>query len=157
MRPELILQPLFYYLMLAAGMGVCLYLFLATKRQLHAVSLASGRQMEQLSATVTSLEQQLAAMDSKLKEAQEGLSLMVAPKPTPSGLNLNRRSQALRMARRGDRADQIAAALQIPHTEVALLLKVHRVMAETIPLKAETPIVAPAANNMADVVGSARR
>jgi hypothetical protein len=43
-------------------------------------------------------------------------------------MNLNKRIQAVRMHRRGDRPDQIAAALSLPKNEVALLLKVHEVV-----------------------------
>ena len=45
------------------------------------------------------------------------------PKP---GLNLSKRSHALRMHRRGEGAEQIASALELPRQEVDLLLKVHR-------------------------------
>jgi hypothetical protein len=51
--------------------------------------------------------------------------------PSPaiaSDMNLNKRIQAVRMHRRGDRPEQIAAALSLPKNEVALLLKVHEVV-----------------------------
>jgi hypothetical protein len=44
------------------------------------------------------------------------------------GLNLSKRSQALRMHRRGDRPEEIATALDIPMQEVDLLVKVHRIV-----------------------------
>jgi hypothetical protein len=40
-------------------------------------------------------------------------------------LNLTKRAQALRMHRRGESVPTIAAALQSPHNEIDLLLKVH--------------------------------
>ena len=51
-----------------------------------------------------------------------------APVPVPAGqpLNLNKRGQVLRMRRRGENPETIAAALSIPQNEVALLLKVHQ-------------------------------
>ena len=49
------------------------------------------------------------------------------PKP---GLNLSKRSQALRMHRRGEAPEQIAEALELPLQEVDLLLKVHRIVIE---------------------------
>ena len=51
------------------------------------------------------------------------------PKP---GLNLNKRSHALRMHRRGEGAEQIAAALELPRQEVDLLLKVHRIILSSV-------------------------
>ena len=51
------------------------------------------------------------------------------PKP---GLNLSKRSHALRMHRRGEGAEQIAAALDLPRQEVELLLKVHRIVLSSV-------------------------
>lgn len=51
------------------------------------------------------------------------------PKP---GLNLSKRSHALRMHRRGEAAEQIAAALELPRQEVDLLLKVHRIVLSSV-------------------------
>jgi hypothetical protein len=56
--------------------------------------------------------------------------------PTPGiprpGLNLNKRSHALRMHRRGEGPEQIAAALELPRQEVDLLLKVHRIVISNV-------------------------
>jgi hypothetical protein len=41
------------------------------------------------------------------------------------GINLTKRAQALRMHRRGESIPTIAAALETPANEIALLLKVH--------------------------------
>jgi hypothetical protein len=43
-------------------------------------------------------------------------------------LNVNKRSQALQMHRRGAAPPEIAAALSIPQTEVELLVKVQRIL-----------------------------
>ena len=51
------------------------------------------------------------------------------PKP---GLNLSKRSHALRMHRRGEGAEQIASALELPRQEVDLLLKVHRIVLSSV-------------------------
>lgn len=50
--------------------------------------------------------------------------------PLRSGMNLTRRSQALRLHRRGETPEQIAATLMVPTGEVRLLLKVHRLTME---------------------------
>jgi len=49
-----------------------------------------------------------------------------------TGLNMTRRAQALRMHRRGDQPDQIAAVLDIPRQEVDLLLKVHHIVLDNL-------------------------
>jgi hypothetical protein len=43
-------------------------------------------------------------------------------------MNLAKRTQTLRMHRCGDPPEQIAALLDVPHQEVDLLLKVHRIV-----------------------------
>jgi hypothetical protein len=49
-----------------------------------------------------------------------------------SGINLSRRSQALRLHRRGEPAGEIAAELGIPVQEVQLLIKVHEIVMSTV-------------------------
>ena len=58
-------------------------------------------------------------------------------RPTPVAaagqpLNLNKRGQVLRMRRRGEKPESIAAALSIPRNEVDLLLKVHQMSLEQV-------------------------
>jgi len=50
--------------------------------------------------------------------------------PLGGSINLSRRSQALRLHRRGETPEQIATALMVPVGEVRLLLKVHRLAVE---------------------------
>jgi len=47
-----------------------------------------------------------------------------------SGMNLNRRTQALRQYRLGQASVDIAKTLEMPKAEVDLLLKVHRMVSE---------------------------
>jgi hypothetical protein len=54
------------------------------------------------------------------------------PALTRPGLNLNKRSQALRMHRKGEDAARIAALLEVPRQEVELLLKVHRIVLSNV-------------------------
>ena len=72
----------------------------------------------------------LAAQVLELQRTPAAVSLdPTLPRP---GLNLNKRSQALRLHRRGETADKIAAELQLPRQEVDLLLKVHRIVLNTV-------------------------
>lgn len=57
------------------------------------------------------------------------------PVPAPAAgqpLNLNKRGQVLRMRRRGEKPETIAAALSMPRNEVDLLLKVHQMSLEQV-------------------------
>jgi hypothetical protein len=92
-------------------------------------------------ARVTRQEQEsaLAVMRQQLDDlAAQIHDLRMQPVgPPPPGmpraaLNLSKRSQALRMHRRGEAPHQIAAALEIPGQELELLLKVHRIVMSNI-------------------------
>jgi hypothetical protein len=73
-----------------------------------------------------------------LKEALEGLAAKIqavqqqqpgtVPVTPRHGLSPPRRTQALRMHRRGESPEQIAAAMGIPRAEVELLVKAHRIV-----------------------------
>ena len=52
----------------------------------------------------------------------------VVPAAPRAGMNLNKRSQVLRLHRQGKFPDQIASNLDLPRQEVDLLIKVHRII-----------------------------
>jgi hypothetical protein len=56
----------------------------------------------------------------------------IRPTAGQQALNLNKRGQVLRMRRRGENPETIAAALAIPRNEVDLLLKVHQLAIEQV-------------------------
>jgi flagellar motor switch protein FliN/FliY len=99
----------------------------------HAVALtrrAANRQVAvpaEWEATVRALQESIDCLAARVEEA-EHRSATAAPPLPKSGLNLSKRSQALRMYRRGDSPERIAATLEIPRQEVELLLKVHRIV-----------------------------
>ena len=72
------------------------------------------------------------ALAAQIHDLQSHPPALVAPGLPKPGMNLNKRSQALRMHRRGETADRIAAALELPRQEVELLIKVHRVVLSTV-------------------------
>ena len=74
--------------------------------------------------TLQSLQLRLQDMGERLREAEEraGVQMPALPK---CGLNLNKRSQVIRMSRRGETAPMIASSLQLPQREVELVLKVY--------------------------------
>jgi len=65
-------------------------------------------------------------MRQRVEDAEKRADAMVPPPAPPSGLNLNRRAQAIRMLRRGAHAEQVSAALAIPRPQVDLLMKVNQ-------------------------------
>jgi hypothetical protein len=92
----------------------------------EAAETAAARENDNLK----SLAERLEACE---RQVQELLQLPAAGGVAPrNGLNLSKRSQALRMHRRGDDPEQIAVALEVPLQEVDLLLKVHQIVLEQV-------------------------
>lgn len=91
------------------------------------VLLALKSEVRRLRSRVASqdLKSQMEEISIRLRDAEERAGLLVAPAPIRSGLNLNKRSQVIRLSRRGERPDAIAASLSLPRRQVDLLLKVH--------------------------------
>jgi hypothetical protein len=111
------------YAFQAAGAIVCLLVFLALKRELH-----------ELRSRVTRLDfsLRLDAMNTRLKDAEERAITPGAPAPARRSVNLSKRSQVIRLSRRGEPVETIATTLGLPRREVELLLKVHQVSAASV-------------------------
>jgi hypothetical protein len=122
MRLEWILHPAMPYAVIATGLALCLYLFVSVKRDLRASEARSGKKLAALEAD----------WDERWKELSQVSSLLVPPPPPRSGLNLNKRSQALERHRRGETPPEIAAALALPQNEVELLVKVQRIVLSSL-------------------------
>ena len=124
MNLDWILNPLTPFVAIALALTACIACFLSTKGEVYRLrraadcnQLALARKLQEVESTVTSLGQ-------RQPEA-------ATPAPIPSlrpSLNLTRRTQALRMRRRGESAESIAAALAAPRNEVELLLKVYEIV-----------------------------
>jgi len=115
------------YALLAAGFIVCLCVLLAFKNEIRRLrSRLAGRESPSPGGlSPMDVKLRLDEMLARLREAEDRTGMLVAPAPSRSGLNLSRRSQVIRMSRRGERAENIAATLSLPRREVELLLKVH--------------------------------
>ena len=83
-------------------------------------------------AEFQSLRDTVEALAAQLHDLQKHPPVAAAPGLPRPGLNLNKRSHALRMHRHGEGAEQIAAALDLPRQEVDLLLKVHRIVLSNV-------------------------
>jgi hypothetical protein len=116
LKPSLILFGC--YAFQAASSLVCVLVFLSLKREIHRLKARLARH----DYTV-----RLDRMNARLEEAEERI-ITPAPVVAARSLNLSKRSQVIRLSRRGERAETIAAALNLPRREVELLLKVHQVV-----------------------------
>ena len=87
---------------------------------------------EQLESELHVIRSGLDAVAAEVHDIELPPSIQVLPGIPRSGLNMGKRTQALRMHRRGEPSTQIAAALEVPVQEVELLLKVHRIVISKI-------------------------
>lgn len=116
-------------ILVAAGLLLCVVLFLLLKIEVHALGRRSEARRQALETRLTQLEQAVAELRADLRETEERTGVLAPPVAPRSGMNLTTRAQALRMYRRGEPPERIAAALQIPENEVRLLIKVHQLSA----------------------------
>ena len=133
--PEIMLQPLVIYVLLAAGFGLCLYLFVSLKAEIRGLlrrCLEDRRQAKVLESALGDARLAVQALETDLRGVERQTGMLVAPAPARSGLNLSKRTQVLRMHRAGQDSAGIAATLALPRSEVELLIKVHRIVVEQI-------------------------
>lgn len=102
-----------------------------------ALDNATKRTEEQVSAW----QQEASSYRQRIERLEEELrALRQARTPRP-GMNLTKRTMVLRMSRRGERPEQIAAALGLPRAEVELLLKLHHAAAAAPPVGAGSALL----------------
>jgi len=91
-----------------------------------------GRQSEdgELPSAVQALRADLESLAAQIRDAPASQAQLAGP--PRSGFNLAKRSQALRLNRRGTSPAQIAATLELPLQEVELLLKVDRIVVSNL-------------------------
>ena len=120
------------FALLAGGTSICVAIFIALKKELHGLT----RRVKEQQREIDNLEQRLTAqvneMRASLRDIEENSGVLVPPTPPRSGFNLSKRSQAMRMSRRGEDPINIAAALSVPRKEVELLLKVQKIILSTV-------------------------
>jgi hypothetical protein len=125
---------LFVRLFPAVAAALCLIGFVAITWRLQELSRTVASQQKKdadplpslvagLKWEMTSLADRLTSLES---EAREG----TVPASVRSGMNLNKRTQALRQFRLGQAPGDIAKSLDMPKMEVDLLLKVHRIVSQ---------------------------
>jgi hypothetical protein len=78
------------------------------------------------------LRETVATLASQIRDLQSHPPVISQATVPKAGFNLGKRSQALRMHRRGEASEQIATALELPRQEVELLLKIHRIVIQNV-------------------------
>jgi len=83
---------------------------------------------ERSEATLRNWRETLESLSAQVRDLPHDNPPATPLAPPKPGLNMGKRSQVLRMHRRGEAPEQIAVALEIPLQEVDLLLKVQRIV-----------------------------
>ncbi len=118
-----------------AAVGLSALSFFALLRAQALIRGAESRaktEQERCRARLESLQESHIQLAAEVREIRDQPQIALTPGSPKPGLNLTTRSQALRMHRRGEPPDRIAAALDIPRQEVDLLLKVHRIVISNV-------------------------
>lgn len=135
------LLPLAPFLLIGILSVVCLFFFLCLDHELRLTNARCKRRWNAQDSATREIKAHMAELGMRVLDAEQRAGVLVAPLPPKSGLNLNKRTQVIRMSRRGEQAEKIAATLNLPRREVELLLKVHgRVIYNS---EGESKIVAP--------------
>jgi hypothetical protein len=121
----LYLIPLAPFLLIGIHAIASLFLVLSLDHEMRLLRRGTKRRAAAQEAATGEMKKQLADLAVRVLDAEQRAGVLVPPAPPKSGLNLNKRTQVIRMSRRGERAEIIAASLNLAQREVELLLKIH--------------------------------
>jgi hypothetical protein len=122
------LEPAIIYPLAAIGATSGAVLFFILRSRLKALERRVLEAQEAAEADVGALRQAFSKLAEDADDLMEAARIPAGTAPVRNGLNLSRRSQALRMHRRGEMPHQIAATLGVTSQEIELLLKVHQIL-----------------------------
>ena len=125
---ERYLIPLAPYALLAMACCVALFVFVSLHKEIWRLKVRLARREKTDQASVQNIHVKVTDFDARLHDVEENTGIAVPPTFVKSSLNLNKRTQVVRMSRRGETAASIASSLSIPRKEVDLLLKVYGLM-----------------------------
>jgi len=132
-------HPLILYGLVALALGLTLLLFLAVKQEIRRVDRRFraaekdwGVKKDSARDVLDALRKVVEELQSSIAETDKKVALLNPAVPVARGMNLNKRSEALRMARRGAQPEEISASLRLPRNEVILLLKIHRIVLKSL-------------------------
>ena len=115
---------------IAALVGVVA--LIRASRLFRAARAQSTAGLSECHSAIQALSESVDTLTRGQQEMERRIAMAAAAGPPKPALNLTRRSQALRMYRRGDPPEQIASMLDVPRQEVDLLIKVHRIVMSNI-------------------------
>ncbi len=117
--------PLAPYVIAAIISVLCVFFFLCLENEIRKLKRGAIRPSRAKEASLQELKAKVDDLSMRLRDAEERAGITELPPVPKASLNLNKRTQVIRMSRRGEPAENIAAYLSIPRKEVELLLKIH--------------------------------
>jgi DNA-binding NarL/FixJ family response regulator len=124
---ERILFPVIGYASIATALSACVYLFFTLKRGIDSAQRKAAADLHHLTEELQTMRTRISEMEEEMTAASAGKNSLQPPR----SINVAKRTQALRMLRRGDSPERIAAAMGLSPREVQLLVKVHKLVADT--------------------------
>ena len=115
-----------------AGVAAGFSALVLARRDTRLANRRAGEKHLEIQEAVAAVRHEMETYASRLTQFQEEAQAPAGAVAVPSGFNLNKRSQILRLNRRGEAPEQIAAALGVPRQEVDLVLKVHRIVLDSV-------------------------
>lgn len=116
----------------AAAAALCLMGLLAVAFQVRKLAREDkGKEPDPLASEIAGLKWEIISLADRISVLESA-----EPRETTgatqirSGMNLNKRTQALRQHRQGQPSIDIAKTLDMPKAEVDLLVKVHRIVSQ---------------------------
>lgn len=118
-------------LVIALALASLLVSVFALMKAQHA-SRASAAEVEracqECARAVEAMQTRFESMAAEVRDSPRRIAAEPLPAAPKLSMNLSRRSQALRLRRKGESPAKIAETLEIPRQEVNLLLKVHEIV-----------------------------
>lgn len=116
------------FALFSAGLLLCFFTFQSFKQETRGLRREVLEKQIARDASVQALQADLEVLKRGLRDAEDRAGILVAPTAPRSGFNISKRSQALRMSRLGENAENISVALNLPRREVELLIKVQKIV-----------------------------
>ena len=126
---ERYLIPLAPFVFAALAILLCLFHTVTTGSEIRQWKHRSRGLNAMEAGALREIQTKIAELSERLQEVEDRTGMLAPPLPPQSGLNVNKRAEVLRLARRGESPEKIAALVRLPRREVELLLKIRAVAA----------------------------
>src|SRR5947209_16844467 len=95
------------FVLFAMGLILCMAIFQLLSKDTQALRNHIRDKESARDILIASMQAEIENLKQELREAEQRTGVLVQPTPARSGFNLSKRSQALRMSRLGENAENI--------------------------------------------------